>query len=354
MWAQLWVVLHAVGDFRHTILWPRSSGSEEDKPRIIESKQTQLQKKHTSTLFCQKLVRTVSVFSKRQGQSCLKSGLLIDAIVNKCVIGKLMSVEQMLEEVGAFVSGISPWHGRTHWTDHFIRIISMVLHAVLDQFLLIQVPDSTEGTHKSGAVWNIAWYGLWRGKNRNKLWTVCNLFLNFRTWCNMGLHFNQSHLLPAATTWRFQRWQLFLHNWRTFNLFGVKRDAAERAERRGDLEAGLETLTTESVCTVGDADRFVVDFETYWTGELALNILGRYHWPSTSGRPGSWSGLRLLRPTELAAGGNKAPKHRHHGANLQWTKRDQSFFSEAAASVTVVKLTPWMLRAGMSHSITWR
>lgn len=27
-----------------------------------------------------------------------------------------MSVEEMLEEVGALVAGVSPWHGCTHWT----------------------------------------------------------------------------------------------------------------------------------------------------------------------------------------------------------------------------------------------
>lgn len=267
----------------------------------------------------------VSIFSKGQRQSCLQSGLLIDAIVNKCVVGELMSVKQMLEEVGAFVSGISPWHGRTHRTHHFVGVISMVLHAVLYQFLLIQIPDSTEWTHKCRAVGNIAWYGLWCRKNGNKLRTVSNLFLNFRTGCNMGLHLDQSHLFTAATTWSFQRGQLFLHDWRTFNLLGVKWDAAEGAERRRDLEAGLEALTTESVCTVGDADRLVVDFKTDGTGELALDVLGWNHWPRVRRSwPGSWSwswsgswpGLRLLWPTELAAGGNKAPKHRHHGASV--------------------------------------
>lgn len=301
-------------------------------------------------------MKTVSIFGEGQGQSCLQSRLLINAIVNKRVIGKLVSVKQMLEEVGAFVSGISPWHGRAHRTHHFVGVIPMVLHAVLYQLLLIQVPDSTEWTHKCRAVWNIAWYGLWCGKNRNKLRTVSNLFLNFRTRCNVGLHLYQSHLLTAATTWCFQRWQLFLHNWRTLNLLGVKWDAAERAEGRGDLEAGLEALTTESVCTAGDADRFVVDFETDGTGELALNVLWRNHWPRARSRPGSWSRLGLLRPTELAAGGNKAPKHRHHAASVQGTKRDHSSFSSVAATVTAIKPTLWMLwtKISKSHSIPWR
>lgn len=292
---------------------------------MIESKQLQKNVRqlvcfstNAAVLLCDdKLMKKVeSVFSKRQGQSCLQSRLLIDAIVNKSVIRELVSMKQMLEEVGAFVSRISPWHGRTHRTHHFVGVISMVFHAVLYQFLLIQVSDSTEWTHKCRAIWNIAWYGLWSRKNGNKLGAISNLFLNFRTWCNMWLHLDQSHLLTAATTWCFQRWKLFLHNWRTFNLLGVKWDAAERAERRGDLETGLEAFATKCVCTVGDADRFVVDFETNRTGELALNVLWRYHWPRARSRSRSWSRLRLLRPTELTAGGNKAPKHRHHRASV--------------------------------------
>lgn len=35
---------------------------------------------------------------------------------NKGVVGELVSVEEMLEEVGALVAGVSPWHGCTHWT----------------------------------------------------------------------------------------------------------------------------------------------------------------------------------------------------------------------------------------------
>lgn len=350
IWAQLRVILHAVGEFRHTELWPRSSGSEKDNWRMTESKLTQLQKHPPTVLFCtnakgpiwnERLMKTVSIFSKGQGQSCLQSRLLINAIVNKSVVRELVSVKKMLEEVGAFVSGISPWHGRAHRTHHFVRVIPMVLHAVLYQLLLVQIPDSTEWAHKCRAVWNIAWYGLWCGKNGNKLGTISNLFLNFRTWCNMGLHFDQRHLFTAATTWSFQRWQLFLHNWWTLYLLGVKRDATQWAEGRGDLEAGLEALTTKSVCTVGDAHGLVVDFQTDRTGELALNILGRDHWPRAGSRPGSWSRLRLLRPTELAAGGNKAPKHRHHGACVQWTKQDHSSFSLVATAGAFAKLPLW-------------
>lgn len=42
IWAQLRVILHAVRDFRHTVLWPTSSGSEEANWRMIESKLTEL------------------------------------------------------------------------------------------------------------------------------------------------------------------------------------------------------------------------------------------------------------------------------------------------------------------------
>lgn len=35
---------------------------------------------------------------------------------NKGVVGELVSVEEMLKEVGALVAGVSPWHGCAHWT----------------------------------------------------------------------------------------------------------------------------------------------------------------------------------------------------------------------------------------------
>lgn len=39
-----------------------------------------------------------------------------DWTYNKGVIRELVSVEEMLEEVGALIAGVSPWHRCTHWT----------------------------------------------------------------------------------------------------------------------------------------------------------------------------------------------------------------------------------------------
>lgn len=120
-----------------------------------------------------------SVLGEGQSESCLQSGLLIDAIVHEGVVGELVSVEQVLEEVGAFIRGVSPGHGRAHGTHHFVGVVAVVVHAVFDQFLLVQVPGSTERTHEGRAVWNIAWNGLRRGDDGDKLWAVGDLFLDF-------------------------------------------------------------------------------------------------------------------------------------------------------------------------------
>lgn len=39
---------------------------------------------------------------------------------------------------------------------HFIRVITVVVHTVLDQFLLVQVSGTTERTHKCRPVGDIA------------------------------------------------------------------------------------------------------------------------------------------------------------------------------------------------------
>lgn len=175
-----------------------------------------------------------------------------DKTYNKCVVWKFVSMEEVLEEVGALIAGISPWHSWTHgthlqtntvwwgyacffcclwiivlawscrpvkavtdlettwrvntrilreelvklyliWTQamadsffcfqdccdicfrikhfskgeqhlmncllvsyHFIGVITMVVHTVFHQFLLVKVSGPTERAHKCRSVWNIA------------------------------------------------------------------------------------------------------------------------------------------------------------------------------------------------------
>lgn len=78
--------------------------------------------------------------------------------------------------------------------------------------------------------------------------------------------------------------------------------------------------------TAGDADGFVVHLQADGTGELALDALRR----GSSHGAGAAAGmmlLLLLLLAELGARRDKAPKHRHHGAEeelkLSTTERCQ-------------------------------
>lgn len=51
-----------------------------------------------------------SVLGERQGQGGLEGGFLIDTVVHKSVIGELVPVEQVLQEVGALVARVTPGH----------------------------------------------------------------------------------------------------------------------------------------------------------------------------------------------------------------------------------------------------
>lgn len=53
----------------------------------------------------------LSVLGQREGQCCLQCSLLVNAVVHKCVIGKLVPVQEVLQEVGALVAGVTPGHG---------------------------------------------------------------------------------------------------------------------------------------------------------------------------------------------------------------------------------------------------
>lgn len=97
-----------------------------------------------------------SILREGQSQGSLESSFFVNAVVHEGVIGELVPVQQVLQEVGAFVARVSPGHCRTDGAHHTVGVTAMALHTVLHQLLLIQIAGSTVGTSKGGPVGDIA------------------------------------------------------------------------------------------------------------------------------------------------------------------------------------------------------
>lgn len=88
-------------------------------------------------------------------------------------------------------------------------------------------------------------------------------------------------------------------------------------------DVSKQETNTLRVSAAADADGFIVNLQADGTGELALDALSR-----GCQRARAAAGLLLL--PELCAPGDKAPKHRHHGARrLDYSRAREELFKTA-------------------------
>lgn len=107
-----------------------------------------------------------------------------------------MSYSEMLEEITAFIVGISPGHRGTDRTNHWAWVSGMLGVAVLHQAVLIQVRFSAVRAEECVAVWH--WAGCFRLVLLNALQAFLYVVLIFSATSSVIFHLGQHNLFSTS------------------------------------------------------------------------------------------------------------------------------------------------------------